>query len=269
MRNGSRGELPPDGEAVVAGIRLPAGKRAGTGPGITGHALWVTGEFGEAASAWLSLCDRLTGTGLIPLLLSGLPEQPGRPWDTAELNPDDPIRLDSMDADPAEVLRGLWDSHISSPEEDEAETAALVAPFTRSFPGLAPATGSAALPGELDDAVLSLPGPLRVGLVPASRPADALVRLGWGGAQNYHKTPVPLALVLRSWEERFGARLMHLGFDTMELLVQRPVPGRQAALAVAAEHFAFCMDNVYQGAGSIQEYAADLTGAPIWSFWWD
>ena len=39
--------------------------------------------------------------------------------------------------------------------------------------------------------------------------------------------------------------------------------------AVAAEHFAFCADNVYQGAGSIREYAAELPGAGRWSFWWD
>jgi hypothetical protein len=53
------------------------------------------------------------------------------------------------------------------------------------------------------------------------------------------------------------------------LLIERPVPGHEAALAVAAEHFAFCSDNIYQDAGSISRYAAALPGAAIWSFWWD
>jgi len=47
------------------------------------------------------------------------------------------------------------------------------------------------------------------------------------------------------------------------------VTSMQAALAVAAEHFAFCSDNVYQGTGSIREYAEELPGATRWSFWWD
>jgi hypothetical protein len=76
-------------------------------------------------------------------------------------------------------------------------------------------------------------------------------------------------VVLRSWEERFGATVMRVGFDTVDLLVERPALSQQAALAVAAEHFAFCMDNIYQGAGSISEYARQLTGATRWSFWWD
>jgi hypothetical protein len=55
----------------------------------------------------------------------------------------------------------------------------------------------------------------------------------------------------------------------MDLQVERPVAADDAALAVAAEHFAFCPDNIYQDAGSIQDYAAGVRGAAIWSFWWD
>jgi len=43
-----------------------------------------------------------------------------------------------------------------------------------------------------------------------------------------------------------------------------------AAQAVAAEHYAFCPDNVDQGCGSLEEYAAkEVLGSPQWSFWWD
>jgi Domain of unknown function (DUF4253) len=72
--------------------------------------------------------------------------------------------------------------------------------------------------------VASLPQPLRLGLVAARRPADVLAVVGWTGAMNYHATSAPLACVLRSWEDRFGARLVRLGFDTMDLLVERPLP---------------------------------------------
>lgn len=110
---------------------------------------------------------------------------------------------------------------------------------------------------------------MRIGLAVASRPADALAGIGGQGAANYHRTAAPLTVVLRSWEDRFGAAVMHAGFDTIDLLVERPALSRQAALAVAAEHFAFCMDSTCQGAGSISAYARQLTGAVRWSSWRD
>jgi hypothetical protein len=264
------GLLPADGEAAVAGVRLPAGKR--TGPGGQSRrppepALWVTGEFGDAAGAWLALRERLGGTGLVPLLLSGLGGEPDRPWESGELGPPASGALVGLEA-PA-VLRRQWEGHVPVPEEDEQETARLLAPFSRSFPGLAPATSGRASPAALEQAVASLNAPMRIGLVAASRPADTLVSIGWQGAANYHRTAAPLTAVLRSWEERFAATVMHIGFDTVDLLVERPALSRQAALAVAAEHFAFCMDNIYQGAGSISRYAREVAGATRWSFWWD
>lgn len=41
------------------------------------------------------------------------------------------------------------------------------------------------------------------------------------------------------------------------------------AEALAAEHFAFCPDNVTQGCGSLRAYAESLVDAHAWSFWWD
>ncbi|MFE1553384.1 DUF4253 domain-containing protein [Streptomyces sp. NPDC058734] len=51
----------------------------------------------------------------------------------------------------------------------------------------------------------------------------------------------------------------------------RPPPCTLAeALPVAAEHFAFCPDSVWQGSGTVRDYAAEaLVGAAHWSFWWD
>ena len=264
------GSLPADGETSVAGVRLPAGKR--TGPdGESGRppqpTLWVTGEFGDAAGAWLALRERLGGTGLVPLLLSGLRGEPGRPWESGELGPPASGALARLKA-PA-LLHDWWDRHVPGPEEGEEETAELLAPFSRSFPGMAPAASALASPDGLEQAVASLNKPMRIGLVAASRPADTLMSIGWQGAMNYHRTAAPLTVVLRSWEERFGATVMHVGFDTIDLLVERPALSHQAALAIAAEHFAFCMDNIYQGAGSISAYARQLTGSARWSFWWD
>ena len=263
------GSWLPDGATDIAGVRLPAGRRVG-GEQQSGRpaepALWVTAPFEQSTSTWLALRERLRGTGLVPLLLSDLPGQPGRPWASGELRPSG---LDAVAGqDVSAVLRDLWDASVPGPAEDEADTVELLVPYSRSFPGLAPATTGQAGAAELEAAVLAANGPLRIGLALATRPADAVVSIGWTGAANHDVTAGLLAVVLRSWEERFGATLMHLGFDTMDLLVERPALSSAAAFAVAAEHFAFCSDNVRQGAGSIREYAEDLAGATRWSFWW-
>jgi hypothetical protein len=262
--------LPADGEADIAGVRLPAGKRiwpGGKSRRWPDPALWVTGEFPGAAGAWLALREVLGGTGLVPLLLSGLRGQPERPWESGELEPPAFAALDGLEA-PA-LLRDGWDWHVPDPAEDAEETAEILAPFSRAFPGLAPAASATANAAQLGQTVTELPGPMRIGLVMASRPADTLVSIGWHGAANHHDTSAPLTAVLRSWEERFAATVMHVGFDTIDLLVERPAASRPAALALAAEHFAFCDDNIYQGVGSISEYADGLLDATWWSFWWD
>jgi Domain of unknown function (DUF4253) len=77
-----------------------------------------------------------------------------------------------------------------------------------------------------------------------------------------------MAACLRSWEERFGAVLAGIGFDTTELMVQHPPRTAEEAVPVAAEHLALC-SNLLPGLGSIQEIAAGLIAATQWLLWWD
>jgi hypothetical protein len=116
-------------------------------------------------------------------------------------------------------------------------------------------------------AALGLEGHL--GLVAVSRPADAPAVLGWMGPVNHFDDMGWLATVPRSWEDRFGAYAVGIGFDTLTLGVEHPPTDLKQALAVAAEHFAACPDNIYQGVGSLQAYAKDLIGSHVWTFWWD
>jgi len=51
---------------------------------------------------------------------------------------------------------------------------------------------------------------------------------------------VEIAAVLRSWEDRFGARLLEVGYAAIRVLVSRPPQTSEAAQLIAAEHFAFC-----------------------------
>jgi hypothetical protein len=87
--------------------------------------------------------------------------------------------------------------------------------------------------------------------------------------------PAQLSVMMRSWEDRFGARLLRLGYNTMTFLVSKPPQTEASALAVAAEHFSFA------GTDGLQAYAREarlhsiwtlgsaIQASPRWMFWWD
>ncbi|MGW2253284.1 DUF4253 domain-containing protein [Kitasatospora sp. NPDC001660] len=109
---------------------------------------------------------------------------------------------------------------------------------------------------------------LRIGLVAAPGGAAALAACGWTAPANHAHTG-RIAAVLADWERRFGARVVRVGFDALELSVLAPPTTRDEALRVAAEHVAFCPDQVFQGTGSLTAYADLLVGSYDWMFWWD
>jgi hypothetical protein len=110
---------------------------------------------------------------------------------------------------------------------------------------------SRVLDQELIEETLGSLEPARIGLVPAARPADVLALIGWEGASNWYRTALPIAAVLRSWEDRFGARLLEVGFAEISLLVSRPPHDVDAARRIAAEHFVFCDESGEQGFSDI------------------
>ncbi|WJZ02502.1 DUF4253 domain-containing protein [Corynebacterium freiburgense] len=110
-------------------------------------------------------------------------------------------------------------------------------------------------------------------IVPTPRPADIPARLGWLGGTNFNIGPADISCVLRSWEERFGAIITHLGTDTLVAQATRP-PAEEAINPLAIEHFLFCPDVVHQGSDTLCEYRnllrkATIRGSNSWYFWWD
>ncbi|MBO2463129.1 DUF4253 domain-containing protein [Actinomadura violacea] len=236
---------------------LPPGRLVVPEEGPEGvMALWVSDEpQAELGELWCRLYDERARTGLYPLLLDTLGGEPARPWHDGELFVDGTVAdIDALDVEA--VLRGG-----GSGGEDAAVP----------WPGLAP-------PGDgVEDAdefarVSAESGAedaeFLLGLVPAARGADTLTVMGWSGPVNHSRT-AEISAVVRSWEERFGARVVMVGFDVLGLSVAAPPRTIEHARAVAAEHEAFCPDNIWQGVGDREEYAAGLVGRPSWSFWWD
>jgi hypothetical protein len=265
--------LPEAGELRLGAITLPAGRRVGAGVGSGGPLAWITGrEVPDAGRAWAALSRAQPDTGLVPFLLSGLDGTAERPWDREEFaDPADVSELDSLDV--TACLRDLWDDLADAADEDDdagsqAYLRAKLGPFTRQFPGLAPPEDQPLSRPALDEVLGALPA-ARIGLVPARRPADVLPLAGWEGVANWHATALPVAAVLRSWEDRFGARLLEVGFDGIRVLAERPPRTLRAAEHLAAEHVVFCDECGGRGLTEVARVAAALLDSPVWTFWWD
>ncbi|MEV7569281.1 DUF4253 domain-containing protein [Streptomyces tanashiensis] len=274
----------PTGRSL--GLDLPPG-------GLSGPAdapyLW-SGHGAAGPAAWSALRPAARTAGLLPVLLAG--EQGLDAWQL------EPERMsDPADHDADEVLADFWAYYAASEtpegERDVRVTAAvedlfgrqpeyreIVAPFTAGWPGLAPAQPLTADPDRTAATVaemLTEPGFLledaRPALVRARRSADIPAVIGWGGPLNHENDVARLCAVLRSWEDRFGARVVALTFDQLVVSVAAPPRTPEEAEAVAAEHFAFCPDNITQGSGAtatLRDYARGaVLDTPLWTFWWD
>ncbi|SHH41908.1 protein of unknown function [Jatrophihabitans endophyticus] len=93
--------------------------------------------------------------------------------------------------------------------------------------------------------------------------------LSWTGAANAEISGDEHYAVLRHWHERFGAELVTLGFDTLELSVPRPPVAAVDALAVGREQYAYCPDVVDQGVQTLQALVTGQVVRQSWWFWWD
>jgi hypothetical protein len=233
--------------------------------------LWLSDEpLPDAAQRWERLYVIRTQTGLYPLLLDTLDSPfaggPGRPWrDGSDLFYQPVAAIDAMDAEA--VLREWWRGGNGDEGDSGSDS-----PLGRPWPGLAasgeqhidPDRFAGMVAADLDGGKSRL-----LGLAPTSRGADALTAVGWSGPANHTNDIRKISTVVRSWEERFGARVVMVGFDTLCLSVAAPPGTREHARAVAIEHYAFCPDNVDQGTGDFDQYADLLIDADSWWFWWD
>ncbi|MFJ8537332.1 DUF4253 domain-containing protein [Streptomyces sp. NPDC093591] len=243
--------------------------------------LWLADDR-AAPGDWAALRRTAPTAGLLPVVLDvgaghGGPEL----WELMPAEMSYP-----GDHDPEEVLEEFWDEcaeedadwpglvdiertgAATDPEEavkasEDAATGSEVA---------APAPESAA--SDIVDSLLDGRGPLeepRLALVPARRSADIPTAIGWTGPANHENDTGRLSAVLRSWEDRFGIRVVSLGLDTLLVSVAAPPTTLAEAQALAAEHFAFCPDNIWQGNDqTLTAYAEhQLLNQPAWYFWWD
>jgi hypothetical protein len=109
---------------------------------------------------------------------------------------------------------------------------------------------------------------VNVGLVPTPKPWEVPAFLQFGG---WNDCPLPAEHValMQHWYSRYGAEVIGITSDVVEMKVTRPPMTRHDALALARDQMAYCEDIVSQGVGSLGALAATLLGASVWYFWWN
>jgi hypothetical protein len=279
--------LPTDLRALFAAgadtgrslsVPLPPGRPIVPEADGSGRPAFWLGDGPVPAGLWARLRAAHARSGLWPLLLDSADDEDVeyQPWGNGDVLPG--AMSSPADHVPEVLLAGQWAENTADSPDDvltSAERAAVTAPFGRTWPGLAPTPPLGGDPDRIADGlaeqlVAGHPS-IRLGLVAVDRGADAVTAIGWTGPTNYTSDTAEVSAVLRSWEERFGARVVGVGFDTLVLSVASPPTTREGAMAVAAEHFAFCPDNIWQGEHpcTLAAYADRLVNDHSWAFWWD
>ncbi|MFG2358316.1 DUF4253 domain-containing protein [Streptomyces sp. NPDC048521] len=224
--------------------------------------------------SWTHCQSAREETGLWPLLVS-TPYGPGRPTALAA--------VDTLDLHA--VLERDWHSYrafqlrqLAAPQEPRTYRRASNpgtrdpgAPFDR-WPGLAagipsslagadPAAAARTAIARLMAGPYPLPKP-HLALVPATRSADIPAVMGW-----QTEAPLPLlCALLRSWEDRFGARVVAFDGAMMHVSVARPSRDADHATHLALEHVLTGADNINDGTVPYPDYAASLVDSALWSF---
>lgn len=234
-------------------------------PGRMHQALWVSDDPITDPALYLACVAAFPRTGRWPILIPHDPrfEAAGqdwiddRPWDVPS---DDAVGHD----DPGDVLRSWWRGPCCD--------GTCLEPFGAEFPGLArrsPRKSDPAAEAGNTGSRLVAGGGHRLGITEAARPADVPAALGWQGMLRTTDRAKLVSTVLRSWEDRFGATLIRLGYDEMTLSVAAPPKTRHRAELLAAEHRAFCVDQFTAQPDTLRDVAGGLVGERLWTFWWE
>lgn len=249
------GQVPAADTREIAGIVLPPGQLVHSDPAFGGGPqpyAWISSEpvpEEYRAAVWGALVAVFPRTGLWPVWAEGFAGDLERPWHGGELGVhENPV------AKTAEQVYRRWEGGPYDDPDADPETR-----FTRLTDAVAgPVTWPERMPYG-DRALM---------LVPVLRPADIPARLGWTGPVNHDLGCGQVSAVLRSWEDRFGAYVIGIGFDTLELHVSR-IPGADDQVRLLAiEHYTFCPDNIDQGI-PLEEYRDLALPESNWHFWWD
>ena len=120
-----------------------------------------------------------------------------------------------------------------------------------------------------DDLLTGKPLPkVYIGLVPTDDWTTIPAYLRWGGWNDCPRAEYHVA-AMRTWRDRYGAELVGMSSDTINVRVATRPKSREEALALARDQYIYCADVIDQGVYTYSALAADLMANDWWYFWWD
>jgi hypothetical protein len=109
---------------------------------------------------------------------------------------------------------------------------------------------------------------VHIALIPTDDPTTIPAYMRYGN-WNECLPPAYHVAALRAWRDRYGAELVGLSADVINLRVSSKPATREEALEVARAQYFYCNDIIDQGIGSYRALAAGLLASDWWFFWWD
>ena len=109
---------------------------------------------------------------------------------------------------------------------------------------------------------------VKIALIPTDDPATIPAHLHWGDWNSCPPSTFHVA-ALRSWRRSYGAELIGIDGDTLNLRVARKPATAEEALELARTQYVYCNDIIDQGVGTYRALAAELMANNWWFFWWD
>ena len=107
-----------------------------------------------------------------------------------------------------------------------------------------------------------------IGIAPTDDWTTIPAYLRWGGWNDCPSAEYHVA-AMRLWRDRYGAELVGMSFDTINLRLSSGPKTREDALALARDQYVYCPDVIDQGVLTYSALAADLMANDWWYFWWD
>lgn len=89
------------------------------------------------------------------------------------------------------------------------------------------------------------------------------------GAWNECPGPEEHAALMKCWHQDWGAEVVGITRDIVEMRVSQPPQNKANALILAKQQYLYCQDIVDQGTKTLESLAAVLLGSTAWYFWWD
>lgn len=207
----------------------------------------------EALQLWVDLRSAVDVIGLWPVIVGNHDELDAtrtRLEQETERTEDMLLKAREVDVKKWYRARMAKDPYFKASEGDWAEDAQGLAVFS----------------SNLEDLTKNPLPEVFLALVPTKESSEIPVYLQFGGWGNI-PLPEENMAILKHWKVLYGAEVVAVKPDTLELYVNKPPSKKTDTKQLAKEHITYCPDS--NADNTVGTLAPQLQRSTVWRFWWD